>query len=124
MKKYFLLTVLSIVFSVASVMAQSTQKKANELSKIASLKIQYDLVLDNSINMGKIYEVFETYYKAKALLTASMPQSEIIEKDNLGGFDALNDKRNESLKVLISTTQNVKWLQIAKTFTQSIVEVN
>ena len=123
MKKYFLLSVLSLIFTAASVMAQGTQKKANELSKIATLKIQSDLALDNK-NMGKIYEIFETYYKAKAILTVGMPQSEIIEKDNLGGFDAINEKRNEALKVLINTTQNVKWLQIAKTFTQSIVEVN
>ena len=123
MKKYFLLSVLTLVFSAASVMAQGTQKKANELSKIATLKIQSDLALDKK-NIGKIYEIFETYYKAKAIITAGMPQSEIIEKDNLGGFEAINDKRNEALKVLINNTQNVKWLLIAKTFTQSIVEVN
>ena len=123
MKKYFLLSVLAIVFGAASVMAQSTQKKPNELSKIATLKMQSELALDNT-NTGKIYDIFETYYKAKVMLTVSMPQSEIIQKDNMGGFDTLNEKRNESLKAVLNNIQNMKWLQIAKTFTQSIVEVN
>lgn len=123
MKKYLLLSLVSIVIGFSSVVAQSVQKKPNELAKVALLKLQTELNLDNN-TAAKAYETFETYYKSKAVLTVSMPQSEIIQKDNMGGFDALNEKRNDAIKTLVSTTQYTKWLQIAKTFTQSIVEVN
>jgi hypothetical protein len=123
MKKYFLLSVLSLIIGLTSVQAQATQKMPNELAKVALLKLQTEVTIDNN-NIGKIYEAFETYYKSKATLTVGMPQSEIIQKDNMGGFDAINEKRNEAIKAVLVQAQYVKWTQIAKTFTQSIVEVN
>jgi hypothetical protein len=123
MKKYFLLSILSMLIGFGNVVAQSAQKKPNELAKIALLKLQAEVTIDNN-NIAKAYEAFENYYKSKATLTVSMPQSEIVQKDNQGGFDAINEKRNEALKTLLSTVQYTKWIQVAKTFTQSIVEVN
>lgn len=123
MKKYILLSVLSMIIGLGSVVAQSAQKKPNELAKIAVLKLQTEVNIDNA-NIAKAYEAFENYYKSKAVLTVDMPQSEIIQKDNMGGYDALHEKRNETLKTLLSSTQYTKWIQIAKTFTQSIVEIN
>ncbi len=123
MKKYLLLSVLSMIIGLGSVVAQTEQKKPNELAKIAVLKLQAEVTSNNN-NLGKAYEAFETYYKSKALLTVGMPQSEIIQKDNMGGFDAINEKRNEALKTILNTTQYTKWVQVAKAFTQSIVEVN
>jgi hypothetical protein len=123
MKKYLLLSILSMIIGFGSVVAQSVQKKPNELAKIALLKLQAEVTIDNN-NIGKAYEAFETYYKNKAVLTASMPQSEITQKDNMGGFDTINEKRNDALKALLNATQYTKWIQIAKTFTQAIVEVN
>ena len=114
---------LAIVFGASTIMAQSTPKKINELTKVAILKLQTEVGFDNSKG-GKIYEAFETYYKAKAPITVGMPQSEIIEKDNLGGFDAISEKRDEALKAVLSPVQFTKWTQIKKTFTQTIVEVN
>jgi hypothetical protein len=123
MKKYFLLSILSIVFGISSAMAQTEQKKPNELAKVALLKLQTEVTFDNK-NSPKIYEAFENYYKSKAILTEGMPQSEIIQKDNQGGFDEINAKRNDAIKPLLVETQFQKWMQIAKAFTQSIVEVN
>lgn len=123
MRKYFLLSLLSMAIGLGSAVAQAEQKKPNELAKVAVLKLQAEVNVDNNVS-AKAYEAFETYYKSKAVLTVTMPQSEIIQKDNMGGFDAINEKRNETLKVLLNTVQYTKWLQIAKTFTQSIVEVN
>jgi hypothetical protein len=123
MKKYFLLSILSMLIGFGSVVAQSAQKKPNELAKVALLKLQTEVTVDNN-NLGKVYDAFETYYKSKAALTVGMPQSEIIQKDNMGGFDAINEKRNEAIKAVLVQAQYVKWTQIAKTFTQSIVEVN
>jgi hypothetical protein len=123
MKKYFLLSVLAMIIGLGSVQAQAEQKKPNELAKVALLKLQTEVIVDNN-NLGKVYEAFETYYKNKAVLTVGMPQSEIIQKDNMGGFDEINEKRNEAIKPLLVQAQYTKWTQIAKTFTQSIVEVN
>jgi hypothetical protein len=123
MKKYFLLSVLAMVIGLCSVQAQAEQKKPNELAKIALLKLQGEVAIDNK-NIGKAYEAFEAYYKSKATLTVGMPQSEIIQKDNMGGFDEINEKRNEAIKPLLVQAQYTKWTQIAKAFTQSIVEVN
>ena len=123
MKKYFLLSMLAMVFGASTIMAQATQKKANALTKVAILKLQTEVGFDNN-KASKIYEAFETYYKAKAPITVGMPQSEIIEKDNFGGFDAISEKRDEALKVVLSAVQFTKWTQIKKAFTQAIVEVN
>lgn len=123
MKKYLLLSILSMVIGFGTAIAQTEQKKPNELAKIAVLKLQTEVTLENN-GFSKAYEVFETYYKNKAVLTVNMPQAEITQKDNMGGFDTINEKRNDALKVLFSTTQYTKWIQIAKTFTQTIVEVN
>ena len=123
--KKLLLSVFVLVLAIGSINAQSMdaatmqQKKPHELTKLALLKLQSSLGIDNN-QSAKCYSVFENYFKAKASIAETLLPTEVAEKEAQGGFNEIANKRDEQLQSVFSEKQFKKWKEISSEFMMAI----
>jgi hypothetical protein len=118
--KKIVLSLLVIILACGAVNAQTTQKKPNELSKLILLKLQSEIGIDNNTT-GKLYPVFESYFKDKAAITETAAGGEnSTDPQVINALSELATKRDTNIKPFLNTVQYTKWQAKATALLQSI----
>lgn len=113
MKKYLLLSILSIAFFTNTAIAQensntSTAKKPFSLVKNASTKTKSFVGTTNEQDK-KCYPIFLEYYKAITLLLSAKNEEGLVLPVSNESIDKLKIIRNEKLRKILSADQMKVW---------------
>ena len=112
MKKQLFLSLLAIVTSVGTIMAQDAMqpKKPNERAKETYFKLKTDLSLVGEQD-AKVYQVFEDFYTAQQKAMEEMRNSGAMDRDKMKETrDKLNAERDAKLKAILTEEQMKKWI--------------
>ena len=111
MKKQLFLSLLAIVTTVGSIMAQGNmqQKAPAERAKETSLKLKTDLTLSTEQEV-KVYQVFENLYATQQTAMEEMRNSGAMDREKMKETrDKLNAERDAKLKGILTADQMKKW---------------
>jgi hypothetical protein len=116
---------LLIMVCALGVNAQNNlvDKKANELAKLALIKMQANEInLQNGIG-AKSFPILESYFSAKAAAVSNLTNEQILEKDAAGEFATIVSKRDEAFKNILSAQQYTQWINISAGLIRTIEQV-
>ncbi len=111
MKKQLLLSILAIIASISSIMAQGNmqQKSPAERAKETTVKLKTDLTLTSEQD-AKVYQAFEELYTAQQKAMVEMRNSGSMDREKMKETrDKLNAERDTKLKDILTLDQMKKW---------------
>ena len=110
MKKKIFLSLIVLVATAGSIMAQETSQKPNVHAKETYFKLKADLSLVGEQD-AKVYQVFEDYYSTEMKIKDEMSHAGNTDanrmKDNM---ERITTVRNAKLKVILTEVQMAKFV--------------